>query len=69
MKRNVAAGEKPARRITVAHVEREEVVRARFAVVRYIDSEADLLLADLARAGEMRLIPVEAQTADLHRAE
>ena len=67
MKRNTAASEKTAGRITIAYLERDEVVRG--AVVSHIDCEGDFRFTNLGSAGEVGLISVEGQTHDLHRVE
>ena len=69
MNGNVAAGQKTARRITVAHVEREEVVRAGISIIGDIYAETDPLPADLGRSGEVSLIVIEAEACDLHSVE
>jgi len=42
--RQVAAGEKAAGRITIAHLDGEEVVRARISIVDRINAKADSFL-------------------------
>ena len=69
MNGNVSAGEETAGRVTVAHVEREEVVGAGSAIIGHVDAETDLLSTDLGRSREMSLIVIEAEACDLHRAE
>jgi len=57
LKANVPAGQMTARGIAVAHADREGVICAGVTEVEDVDSERDvLLLADLGRAGDMRVI-------------
>ena len=66
MNRNIAGGEKSARRITVAQMEREEIVRAGATVVGHIERETDFLFPNFSTAGDMCLIAAKAERRDFH---